>query len=88
MNEELDDLRRRIDGIDGELVRLLAKRMGVVREIGGYKKEHGVQVLDEKRWREVLEGNLKRGQELGLSEEFVQRLLEVIHEYSLEIEEE
>jgi len=50
----LDDLRGRMDSIDSELVRLYAARMETAREIGRYKKEHGLPVYDPERERKLL----------------------------------
>lgn len=52
---KLDSLRKRIDEIDKDLLRLLELRFQVVKEIGTYKKEHNLPILDEKREKEVLE---------------------------------
>ncbi len=51
----LDALRRRIDEIDGELIRLLEERMRLCREIGGLKRRMGLEVVDLERERRVLE---------------------------------
>lgn len=50
----IDDLRLRIDEIDKDLMRLLELRFQVVKEIGDYKKEHNLPILDAKREQEVL----------------------------------
>ena len=52
---QLDDLRREIDGLDQQLVRLFEARMDVTRRVGEYKLEHDLPVLDAGREREVLE---------------------------------
>ena len=51
---ELSDYRDRLDGIDGELVRLFTQRMDVAAEIAEFKKENGLNVLDAKREQEKL----------------------------------
>jgi len=51
---KIEDLRQRINEIDQELVRLLELRFQVVKEIGAYKKEHNLPILDAKREEEVL----------------------------------
>ena len=47
--KDLSVYREKIDGIDQELVRLFAERMEVAREIGEYKREMGLPVLDAAR---------------------------------------
>ena len=46
---DLQELRRRIDRIDDELVRLFAERMDVAAEVAAYNKEKGLPVLDASR---------------------------------------
>lgn len=55
---ELEDLRVRIDEIDKKLVKLFEERMDVVKSVGIYKKEHGLNVLDSSRENEVIDKNL------------------------------
>ncbi len=50
----LEELRERIDAIDTELVRLYGERMETARQIGRYKREHQLPVLDTERERALL----------------------------------
>jgi chorismate mutase len=88
MNDELGGWRRQIDTLDEELLHILAKRVGVVREIGRYKSLNGIAPLDEKRWREVIESRLSKARVLKISEVFTMKLFNLIHEQALEIESE
>ena len=56
--EGIHELRKQIDELDNQLMDLLAKRMRVCREIGQYKKEHNMTVLQPARYGEILD---KRG---------------------------
>ncbi|MDD4715111.1 MAG: prephenate dehydratase domain-containing protein [Oscillospiraceae bacterium] len=53
---ELDELRRKIDEVDGEITRLFVLRMDITRQVGEYKLRHGLPVLDTERERQVLAG--------------------------------
>lgn len=86
MDKTLDDWRSEIDTLDEELLNVLEKRFDVVKKVGKYKKQKGLPPLAEKRRQEVLQKWLSRAKELNLSEEFVEKLYELIHEYALEIE--
>lgn len=85
-SDELERLRRQIDSLDGELLKILAKRMDVVREIGRYKKSEGLDLRDDERLKALLEDRLQTAGELGLTEESVRKLYELIHEIALETE--
>jgi len=75
-------LRSRIDEIDNRMLELLAKRMDISREIGGYKKEHNLSILQSSRYSELLERLTANAQNIGLDTGFVQTLVQLIHEQS------
>lgn len=81
--ESLTELRCQIDEFDNQLLELLAKRMRVSREIGQYKKEHGMQVLQTARYDEILSKRIAQAQEMGMDGEFMQQVLQAIHEESV-----
>lgn len=81
--ENLYELRRQIDGIDENLLELLAKRMRISREIGVYKKEHRMPILQTPRYGEILENRTKAGVAMDLNPDFVQAVLKEIHEESI-----
>ncbi len=53
--DRIHELRKKIDEIDEEIVRLLDKRMEIVSEIGSVKKKIGRDVRDLSREAEILE---------------------------------
>lgn len=81
--ENLASLRQQIDQLDDQLLELLAKRMRVSTEIGLFKKANNMSVLQSGRYDEILTKRIKQGVELGMSEEFIQIILEAIHEESV-----
>ncbi|MDR2916101.1 MAG: bifunctional 3-deoxy-7-phosphoheptulonate synthase/chorismate mutase type II [Tannerella sp.] len=81
--ENLTELRHQIDSIDEKLLELLAKRMRVSREIGVYKKEHNMPILQTPRYGEILENRTKMGSSMDLNPDFVKKILSEIHEESV-----
>ena len=81
---ELSALRSEIDDIDDELLQLLARRMNVASQIGDYKKEKGLAVVQMDRWKQILADHLDKGTELGLSAELVTDVFEAIHLASIQ----
>lgn len=51
----LDDLRKEINDIDGQMLQLFLKRMEVCKSIALYKKEHDLPILQEGREQQVIE---------------------------------
>jgi chorismate mutase len=81
--ENLSELRRQIDHIDEQLLELLAKRMRISREIGVYKKEHNMPVLQSPRYSEILEKRSSMGEMMALNPDFIRDILKEIHEESV-----
>lgn len=79
----LDSLREKINGIDEDLVKLIAKRMGIAEEIGKYKKEHNITILQPERWEQIKNLQFEAAQKEGLSQKFIVRYLEAIHQESI-----
>ena len=80
----LSALRSEIDDIDDELLQLLARRMNVSSQIGEYKKEKGVAVVQMDRWKQILHDHLETGGELGFSKELIEKVFEAIHKESIQ----
>ena len=49
VSARLSMLRRSIDRVDGQLVRLLGQRARLGRQIGVIKRRHGIAIFDRKR---------------------------------------
>jgi chorismate mutase len=81
--ENIQQMRKQIDEIDNKIMELLAKRMGVCRDIGQYKKDHNMTVLQTGRYNEILEKRGVQGALTGMSPEFVAKVFESIHEESV-----
>lgn len=81
--ENMTLLRQKIDQIDNELLEVLNKRMQVSREIGRYKKEHRMPVLQTGRFNDIIKSRVKLGMEMGMNEEFMKSILLEIHDESV-----
>lgn len=49
MTNQLETLRQEIDSIDAQIFALFEQRLTVAKQIGTYKKEHELSVLDSSR---------------------------------------
>ena len=49
MTNQLETLRQEIDSIDAQIFGLFEQRITVAKQIGAYKKEHGLAILDFSR---------------------------------------
>ena len=81
--ESLSILREQIDECDNTLIELLAKRMRVSREIGVFKKEHDMTILQTGRYNEILHKRGAQGSLCGMDAGFIKQVFEAIHEESV-----
>ncbi|MFN8430457.1 MAG: chorismate mutase [Spirosomataceae bacterium] len=80
---ELERLRQRLDNLDRELLEVLASRMAVVEQLGEYKRDHNVAVLQLDRWKAVHETRADWAKSLNLYPEVVEELFKLIHMESI-----
>ncbi len=81
--ENLAELRKQIDEIDMDLTEMLAKRMRVAREIGIYKKEHEMAILQTQRYDEIINKRVEAGSAMEMDDEFMKVVFEAIHAESV-----
>lgn len=80
---KLDNLRALIDIADDQILDTLSKRMNISNEIGKIKKAQNVAILQNRRWNEILGKMILKGEENGLSEEFILKIFKGIHQESI-----
>ena len=88
VQNSLEYLRSEISEIDTDILNLLADRMKVARKIGQYKKENDMTILQPKRWEEIIESSVAKGEKEGLSGQFVSRFLKAVHDESINQQED
>jgi len=84
---KLEELRTEIDKLDGELLQILAKRMDIIDEIGEYKSENDITILQMKRWAGIIKDRLSIGTHMGLNNVFLKKILILIHKESIQRQE-
>jgi len=79
----LEKLRQQINQLDDELLQVLSTRMKVAQKIGEYKKNNNITILQTNRWNEILDRAIAKGNNLGLSDEFVTKYMDAVHMESI-----
>jgi chorismate mutase/prephenate dehydratase len=69
VTREVADRRRRIEAIDDEIVRLIAERAAIAREIGTAKRDARAATLDPGREAAVIRRAVENGRARGLAGE-------------------
>lgn len=72
-------MREQINQLDDELLQILAQRMKVADRIGEFKKANNITILQTKRWNDILERAMLKGEKLGLSREFITKYFDAVH---------
>lgn len=83
LHAQLEKLRRQIDRLDDEILQLLHHRMKISEQIGLYKKDNNITILQTERWNQILERVCKNGEKAGLSKEFITQYFDAIHMESI-----
>ena len=79
----LEKLSQQINQLDDELLQVLSTRMKVAQKIGEYKKNNDITILQTNRWNEILDRAIAKGNNLGLSDEFVTKYMDAVHMESI-----
>jgi chorismate mutase len=79
----MEKMRQQINQLDDELLQLLGQRMKIADQIGQYKKENNITILQTNRWNAILERAFRNGDLLGLSKEFITKYFDAVHMESI-----
>jgi chorismate mutase len=79
----LEKLRQQINHLDDELMQILGQRMKIADQIGNYKKDNNITILQTNRWNQILERAFDKGEKLGLSKEFITKYFDAVHMESI-----
>ena len=83
---ELSELRDKLSLIDEGLIELLQDRMELSKQIGALKRNHNSTILQVQRWEETFKVNVEKGINAGLSSEFAEQFIKMLHEESIRIQ--
>ena len=87
MSNQLYDLRKDIDTVDNQMIKLIAERFKLTEQVGLYKLQSKDVILQPGRWEEVLENLKTKATEYNLSPEMLVKIWNEIHEESLKQQE-
>lgn len=82
----IEQLRSVIDDLDEALINKFASRMAIIEKIGEYKKVNNLTILQLDRWEKILSNRTFLAQKVGLSHDFIRKMLELIHQESILIQ--
>ena len=71
---------------DKLIVKLLEKRFETAYKIGLIKKKQKIPIIDSVRYQKILDSTQKKAKTLNIPPKMVDSLLDLIHEYSVELQ--
>ncbi|MFV2039294.1 MAG: chorismate mutase [Acidimicrobiales bacterium] len=77
-DDTLDAFRRRIDGLDDQLIRLLAERFDITKAVGAYKADAGLPAADPEREAEQVARLRATAQDVGMDPAFSEKVFRLI----------
>lgn len=88
MTIKIENLRREIDELDGQLIQILAQRFSAVKALGAVKRQAGIAIFDEEREAQMKQRFLNLAVKAYIQPELVDQFMSVIIEYSRFLQEE
>lgn len=82
----LQQMREQIDQLDDEILQKLAARFKVCEKIGQFKQENELDVMQVSRWEKVRENRVAIASAMGLSKEFTESMLKLVHQESVQVQ--
>ena len=84
----LAELRSKIDRLDSDILEVLKLRFDLCEEIGELKSQNNVTPVQVNRFDELMKNRHENGKRLKLSENFIEKLFNAIHEESVRLQSE
>lgn len=85
-NTDLKILRDQINKIDQQIITLIYNRLKLTKSVGNLKQKYNIPVFQSNRWNEILKSIKKESSNLGLQEKFIEKLFQLIHIESINIQ--
>jgi 4-amino-4-deoxychorismate mutase len=86
--DSLAALRLQLNTLDGEIVRLLGERFRVCREVGNYKRQNGIPMMQSARVAEVKERCARLAADNDVDPQFVRHLFGLIIDEACRLEDD
>ncbi len=84
--EFLEILREEIDITDNQILEAFARRSEIIEKIALYKKSHKMTILQVGRWQQLLENRLEEARKIGLEDDFVKAIYQLVHDRSIRLQ--
>ena len=80
---QMEIMREKIGTLDDRIFELISARMRMSEEIGIYKRENDITILQQEHWRKMIAGRLSKANDYQLTESFIRSMMDAIHQESI-----
>jgi chorismate mutase len=80
---EMETFRTKIGILDDRLFEILSARMKVSEELGIFKRQNNITILQEAHWKKIIASRLEKVDEMYLTPKFVRSIMDDIHQESI-----
>lgn len=77
-------IREKIAELDDQMFEIVSSRMRLCEDLGVYKREHNLTILQPEHWRNTLSKRIEKKEGYQLSEDFIRKLMDAIHQESIQ----
>jgi chorismate mutase len=81
--EKLLEMREKIGILDDRLFDILSARMKISEEVGNFKREQKITILQQEHWEKVISKRLISSEDFELTQQFVRKIMDAIHQESI-----
>ena len=81
--EQLLEMREKIGILDDRLFDILSARMKISEEVGNFKREQKITILQQEHWEKVISKRLISSEDYELTQQFVRKIMDAIHQESI-----
>lgn len=81
--EQLKEMREKITILDDRLFDILSARMKLSEDIGNFKRENNIMILQQEHWAKLIAKRLESAGDYELTELFVRKIMDAIHQESI-----
>lgn len=82
----IEQLRKKIEETDAVIIQTLAKRQALSKQIGQLKSNHGTEIIDPPREKQLFEFYENLSERYRLDQAFIKKLFSLIIDYSKKVQ--
>lgn len=79
----IEEKREKIGILDDRIFELIGQRMQLSEEVGQFKRDHNITILQAEHWKKIIAKRISQKEEFGLTEQFVKHFMDAIHQESI-----